>query len=182
MSDMAMLGEKLIGGFAYALEEGKTVDGDVISATYFPGVSPTTNWLSAGDILEVRFSDKRETDPIKVPSAQGGYIEDEREIIVADYIDLVLRDFNEWVHRLQFGLISEIVLDTAQAIFTETDRDIQGLLKLQGRQQSADDLVRIDCWGKFTLIETPDWAAKYGQPVLRFQKPESALNPTVFPS
>lgn len=182
MSNMSLLAEKLLGGFAYAVESGKTVDGDTVSASYFPDNDPTSNWPSAGDILAVRFSASRQTDPVMIPQAAGGYVEDPRETVTADFVDLVLRNFNEWIHRIMFGLSAEIALDTPQTIWDDPERYILGVLKLQGRQQDGTDLVRFDCYGKFTLGQIPEWTEKYGQPVLRFQKLYSALNSIEFPS
>lgn len=169
MSNFALLAEELIGGFAYAVENGTTVDNDTVSTTYLPDVTPVDNWPWMGCIEAVRFSDERSTDPIACPKATGGYEILDREKVDKVYIDLVLRNANEWTKRLQYGLGAAIVAGTAQTPFTETLPEITGWLKLQGRQQDGTDAVRMDVWCKFRLQEIPNWENSYGKPVLRCQ-------------
>lgn len=182
MSDMAMLADRLVGGFAFFVEAGVTVDGSAVSASYLPDNSPTDNWPSAGKILTATPSVETQADPVNVPRAGGGYIKEDRQIVLADYIDLELKSFNEWVHRQQWGLAAAIALDTAYAPFATVDRAIRGGMLLQGRHQGGTDLVRASVYCEARLATAPPWAPNYGKPVLRVQVLESAVNSIVFPT
>lgn len=182
MSNMAMLADRLIGGFAYFVEEGVSVDGSAVSASYLPDNTPTDNWPSAGKILNVTPSKEEVADSVNCPRAAGGWGKEDRMIVLADYLDFELKSFNEWVHRMQWGLASAIALDTAYAPFATVDRRIRGGMLLQGRHEGGTDLVRASVYCEARLTTAPSWSPNYGKPVLRVQILESTQNSIVFPS
>lgn len=179
MSDMAMMRDELVGGHLFLVEEGVVI-GSAVSKTFFPG----SGWLNAGKIQEVRFRQTQIDDDSLDPSegGAGGYELNQRKIVTGDFMQVVLRNFNEWVHRMQWGLSAAIAEDTNLTPFETIDRQITGVMKLQGRRQTGADLVRGDCWVEARLIETPPWAAKFGVPVLELQKKYSALNTLRWPA
>ncbi len=162
--------ERFLGGFAYFIEAGTTVDAQVVSATIKPDVSPLTNWSdrSLGSILSLSHEPKFEDDPFKKPAATGGWEEVPRKYVVADYLNMESREMGENLLRLELGLNAKIEEGTAQTPFATTKRQIDGWLRLQARQETGQDLLILDVWVTLELTEGIKAEGKVTQPKFRF--------------
>jgi hypothetical protein len=178
--NVAMTERQLIGCFAFFVEAGTTVDSVTVSATAKPDTNPLTNWPQIGCIESGKFEPKKSSEVFMCPSETGGYVEENVDKIVADFLNLRTNYMNEFVKRLEFGLTSPIVLDTAQTAHAATTREIYGWIKVQGRKEDGNDDFVMDWWCKMTLTDTLDRNDKTLRPTLRFQKLASTLNTVVF--
>lgn len=164
------LTEILIGGFAYFIPSGSSVDSQTVSSTVKPDTAPATNWTTntLGDILNFKFGKEEEDASYLAPQASGGYAKINRKFVVQDYVTLKTRQMGEIVHRLSMGVTAEIALGTAQTPGLAQDRKIEGWLRLQGRQLGGTDLFILDWWAEARIEETGEFNNKVVEPVLRF--------------
>lgn len=162
--------ERFLGGFAYFVESGITVDGQVISATIKPDVDPLANWSSRslGSILALKHEVKTKDNSYQKPSASGGWEEVPRKFVIQDFLDLESREMGEQLLRLEFGLNAIIAEGTAQTPFADTDRRIEGWLRLQARQENGQDLAILDFWSTMELVSGIVADGKVTQPKFRF--------------
>jgi hypothetical protein len=145
--------ERFIGGFAWFIEAGLTVDAQTITPLIKPDVTPLTNWTdrSLGDILSLKLESKSEDRSYKRPSTGGGWEIVPRTVIMQDSIAMKSRQMGEQLLRLQFGLETTIVEGTAQTPFANSERRIEGWLRLQSREESGMDLMILDAWTNMEL-------------------------------
>ena len=160
----------ILGGFAYFVEAGLTVDAQVVSATVKPDNDPTTNWTGAslGDVLNFK-TDSKELDISWKRANPSGYYEDVNEkIVTQDSILIETRQMNELVWRLQHGLAAVIAEGTAQTPGAKADRKIEGWLRLQGRAGNGYDRFILDWWCECRLESKNAFDEKVTTPTLRF--------------
>lgn len=164
------LAEILIGGFAYFVESGTTVDTQTVSSTVKPDVDPTTNWTAStlGDILNFKFGDEKVDMSYQRPLSSGGYEKVNRSHVVQDFVTIKTRQMGELVARLQHGLSAEIATGTAQTPGLTLDRKVLGWLRIQGRQLGGGDRFIMDWWCEARLEETGEFNNQVVEPVLRF--------------
>lgn len=164
------LTELVIGGFAYFVESGKTVDSQTVSSTVKPDTDPATNWTDStlGTILNFKLGTESIDASYLAPLASGGYGKINRKLVTQDFITLKTREMGELVHRLQMGLTAEIAKGTAQTPGLATERKVLGWLRIQGRQLDGTDRFIVDGWCEATLEETGEFNDKVVEPVLRF--------------
>lgn len=182
-------GEFIIGAFAFFVESGKTVDGDIVSATYRPDNVPTTNFTELGCIEDGGFEQETQADPKRCLQLAGGFLADPREVVVNQFLRLTTNERNEWIERLQFRLAAEAALDVAATPFAQASPGILGWLKIQGRASSTtaalsgNDRFLLDLWVKMTLESGgTGFNSSFHKPVLRFQLQDSTLNSIWFPT
>lgn len=184
------LQEILLGGFAYFVESGLTVDAQTIAATVKPDVDPLTNWTdgSLGSILNFQFGEESMDSPYMRPLPSGGFEKVNRKFTVQDWVEIEAREMNELVWRLQHGLAAKIAEGTAQTPGTVLDRKIEGWLRLQGRIIGGNDRFLQDWWCEVRLIGGTVADGKVSQPKLRFTQIKAvagvivAGNSTNFPA
>ncbi len=164
------LQEILIGGFAYFLEAGTTVNAQVISPLIKPANTPATNWTDGtlGDIQDFKFQTDKIEDSYLRTAASGGYEKINRMYTTQDFLTLKTRQMNEMVWRLQHGLGAKINEATAQAPGTSIDRKVEGWLRLQGRQLGGYDRFTMDWWCEMRLEGENNFQEKVVMPSLRF--------------
>ena len=164
------LTEVLLGGFAYFVESGTTIDGQPVSSTVKPDTEPPENWTAGtlGDILNFKFGEEKEDMSYLKPLATGGYAKQNRVMVTQDHLTIKTRQMGELVHRLQHGLLNKIALGTAQTPGLTQDRKIEGWLRLQGRQIGGKDRFVMDWWCEVRLEETGEFNNKIVEPVLKF--------------
>lgn len=164
------LQEMMIGGFAYFLENGVTVDSQTVAATVKPDAVPTTNWTDAtlGTILNFKFGNEKIDSPYMEPLASGGYAKKNRSFVTQDHVILQTREMGELVWRLQMGLTAKIAEATAQTPGLSLDRKIEGWLRLQGRALSGFDRFIMDWWCEVRLESDNAFDEKVVTPSLRF--------------
>jgi len=187
MSNQARLSERLIGLFAYFVENGTTVDAQTVSATVVPDASPTTNWLRLGTILPgAAFGLQEEDDSYLSPSPSGGFERIDRMNVMQDFITLQTREMSGIVDRLQMGLNSAIVEGTPQSPHVSKDRKITGWLLLQARQVGGNgngtDDFRLLWWADIRLGEQPRYENRVVSPTLKVIKRANTLNSINFPA
>lgn len=182
--------ERFLGGFAWFVEAGITVDAQTISPLIKPDVSPLTNWSdrSLGDILSLKLGNKNEDRSYKRPATGGGWEIVPRTVVMQDFLELKSRQMGEQLLRLQFGLKTTIAEGTAQTPFASTDRRIEGWLRLQSREESGLDLLILDFWASMELTGGIVADGKVSEPEFRLTVIKSAAgvaiagNSIVFPS
>jgi hypothetical protein len=187
MSNVARLHERLIGLFAMFVEDGATVDAQMISSTVFPDASPTDNWPLIGTILEgAAFSVEENDDGYMAPVAGGGFRKVDRMNVVQDALTFRTREMSGIVDRLQMGLNSAIVEGTAQNPHVKSDRYVRGWLLIQGRQVGGNgtgtDDFRLMWWCDLRLGEQPKYENKVVSPTLKAICIQNALNSINFPA
>jgi hypothetical protein len=187
MSNQARLAERLIGLFAFFVENGTTVDSQTVSATVVPDASPTSNWLSLGTVLPgASFGLEEDDDSYLAPSAAGGFEKVERMNVMQDILTLQTREMTGIVDRLQMGLASAIVEGTPQSPHVTKDRKVTGWLLLQARQVggngSGTDDFRLLWWCDIRLGEQPQYENKVISPNLKIIKRANTLNSINFPA
>lgn len=145
--------ERFLGGFAWFVEKGLTVDAQVVSHLIKPDVTPATNWTdhSLGSILSLVLDSETTDRSYMAPSVSGGWEKRQRGIVMRDFIQMKSREMGELLLRLQFGLNAVIVEDAAQTPFASTDRRIEGWLRLQTREEAGTDLMILDFWAELSL-------------------------------
>ena len=160
----------LLGGFAYFVEAGTTVDALTVSATVKPDVDPIANWTAntLGNILDFKFGVDEEDHPIMRLLPNGSRVKVPRKIVVADYVDLTSQEMNELCLRLQHGVATKIAEGTAQTPGALNDRYIDGWLRLQGRAMGNFDVFIQDWWCQVRLVEGTKADGKFSEPKLRF--------------
>lgn len=144
--------ERFLGGFAWFIESGTTVDAITVSPTAKPDVMPLTNWTdhSLGSILSLVLGNEETDLSFSAPSATGGWEKRPRKVVTQDYLDMKSREMGELLLRLQFGL-GPIVEGTAQTPFASTARYLDGWLRLQAREEPGTDLLILDTWARMEL-------------------------------
>jgi hypothetical protein len=164
------LEEILLGGFAYFVEAGTTVDGQVVGPTIKPDVDPTSNWTngSLGDVLNFEFDNEKIDSPYLQAQPTGGHAKINRSFVVQDWVLLQTRQMSEIVWRLKHGLAAKIVEGTAQTPGAKLDRKIEGWLRLQGRALNGYDRFLLDWWCEVRLESKNKFDEKVVMPVLRF--------------
>lgn len=187
MSNQARLTERLIGLFAFFVENGTTVDAQTVSSTIVPDASPTTNWLKIGTVLPgASFGVEEEDDGYLAPSASGGFRKIDRMNVVQDFLTFQTREMSGIVDRLQHGLSAAIVEGTAQTPFASSNRFVRGWLLLQARQVggngSGTDDFRWLGWVDLRLAEQPKYDNKVLSPTLKAVVISNALNSINFPA
>lgn len=187
MSNQARLAERLIGLFAFFVENGTTVDTQTVSSTVVPDASPTTNWLKLGTVLPgASFGLEEEDDSYLAPSAAGGFEKIDRMNVMQDFLTMQTREMSGIVDRLQMGLASAIVQGTAQSPHVTKDRKITGWLLLQARQVGGNgngtDDFRLLWWCDVRLAEQPKYENKVLSPNLKIIKLANTLNSINFPA
>lgn len=163
------LQKTMIGALAFFIEGGKTVDGVNVSKSAKPDVDPTTNWQKIGCVSEL--TPYRQTEQDTPVSCFDGirYRTENTTITVEDGWDIRFREFSEPVYRLLLGLSAEIQDDTPVIPFQQNIREIEGWLKLQGRNVNNNGDVWVkDLWCKMELIEVPTFNNRTVLPQLRF--------------
>lgn len=188
MSKPALL-EHIIGGFAYFVESGLTVDLQTIGATVKPDVEPLTNWTDGtlGTILNFKFGNEKVDSPYMAPLPSGGFAKINRSFVTQDHVILQTREMQELVWRLQMGLSAIIAEGTAQTPAAKLDRKIEGWLRIQGRNLSGSDRFLMDWWCECRLENDNTFDEKVVTPSLRFTLIRSvagvavAANSTNFP-
>lgn len=187
MANQARLAERLIGLFAFFVENGTTVDSQTVSSTVVPDASPTSNWLSLGTVLPgAAFGVDEDDDSYLAPSAAGGFEKIDRMNVMQDFLTLQTREMSGIVDRLQMGLSAAITEGTAQSPHVAKDRKITGWLLLQGRQVggngSGTDDFRLLWWCDVRLGEQPKYENKVLSPTMKVIKRANALNSINFPA
>jgi hypothetical protein len=142
---------QVLGGLAFCLLAGESVDGQTVSATIKPDTSPDTNWKQLGCIKNVGFEKKEQAYTTSCPGEAGGYEDDTTTFVTEDMIILESDHMNDIVHQLQYGLTAPPTPGTEQAIFAKANRELYGWLKLQARKLDGSDLLLMDVWCKITL-------------------------------
>lgn len=162
--------ERFLGGFAWFVESGITVDAQTISPLIKPDVTPLSNWSdrSLGSILDLKHATKDKDNSFGRPAASGGWEEVPRKFVIQDFLDLKSREMGEQLLRLEFGLNATIVEGTAQTPFASTDRRIEGWLRLQARQETGQDLLILDFWSTLELTGGIVADGKVTEPAFRF--------------
>jgi hypothetical protein len=162
--------ERFLGGFAWFIEKGLTVDAQTVSHLIKPDMVPATNWTdrSLGDILSLKPGNKPEDRTYSRPSVFGGWEDVPKTVIKSDFFDLKSRQMGEQLLRLQFGLTGIIVDGVAQTPFAASTRSIDGWLRLQARQETGVDMVILDFWSTMELTAGISADGKVTEPELRF--------------
>ena len=164
------LAEHIIGGFAFFVESGLTVDGITVAATAKPDNAPTTNWTDAtlGDILNFEFGNESVDLAYMAPLASGGFGKINRKAVTQDYVVLQTRQIQELYFRLQGGLAAAIAEGAAQTPGTVLDRQIQGWLRIQGRALTGFDRFVMDWWCEARIEGKAKFENKVMEPQIRF--------------
>lgn len=181
--------EQIIGGFAYFVEAGLTVDAQTIAATVKPDNDPLTNWTDAtlGTILNFKFGEETSDASYMEVQPSGGYAKKNRKFVTQDFLILQTREMSEIVWRHQMGIAAIIAEGTAQTPGAKLDRKIEGWLRIQGRNLTGTDRFLIDWWCECRLDNSNAFDEKVVTPTLRFTLIKSvagvavAANSTNFP-
>jgi len=151
MAFRALTETQVLGGLAFCLLAGESVDSQTVSSTVKPDTDPTTNWKQLGCVKAVAFEVKKKDFVQECPSETGGYSENTTSIVTEDVIVLETETLGDIVHQLQFGLTAAPTPGTEQAVFAKAERKLYGWLKLQGRKLDGTDLLIMDVWCEITL-------------------------------
>lgn len=169
------LREILIGGYAFFIPSGESVDGQTVSSVIKPDVSPATNWTaySLGNILDF-YQDTEESDQsFLAVTPNGGYAKRERGYVIADHYHLKTRQVSEPVWRLSKGFTAKIDEGTAQTPGAAVLRFLTGWLRVQGRQLGGYDQFIEDWWCEMRLKEPLKYSPAVSAPSLRFTLSQS---------
>ncbi len=170
-----------IGGFAYFLRAGDTVDSVTVSATGKPDNDPTTNWTDIGVVAMFQPRVEEQEDKYRKPLPSGGYVNVDETHVTGEFFDVDLENMTDIAFEMMFGM-SKITLGTAQLGGRVLERKVNGWLSYQGRQQSGTDLVQINVWVQARLREMPAFGVEPSLAKLSFQRLHSDLDTIVFPS
>lgn len=184
------LSEIIIGGFAYFVEAGLTVDAQTIGPSVKPDNDPLSNWTdhTLGTVLNFKPDNVKIDSPYLEPQPSGGHALKNRSFVTQDFLVIQTREMSELVWRLQMGLTAQIAEGTAQTPGLELDRKIQGWLRLQGRNLTGYDRFIQDWWCECRLETGNAFDDKVVTPSLRFTLIKSvngvavAGNSTNFPA
>ena len=177
------LRREVIGGIINVVPAGTDVSGQPASATVKP-TAASGIWSSLGCTQSISFEKDEDTDTdICFNPATGKWEKTEEKIVLADYLDVVVRDHQELVWKLLFGINGDIPSDGTTAVipFREQIRKIQAWVQFQAR--SARDNVNrsvFDLWVDMELKAYPGWTEKAAKPELRFKVLASDLNTQLF--
>ncbi len=175
-TNLPMLQRLLVGAFVYFAE-----DGESINETTPPVVSGGYDAVpSLGCVEQVSFEVESEETEFLCPKSTGGYQRTTEVRETADYLDMQCQNYNELVHRLQFGLAAKIVEGSAVSPFAKTNRKVSGWLAAEAKDQSGETLLQMLVRVDVRLNETPPWQNDYGKPTLRFQVLDNTSNSIQF--
>lgn len=180
MSNRLLVARPKIGGFAYFLVSGVTVNAVTVSAAAKPDNNPATNWPSIGRVLSFQPEMKEQEDVFLVPLRSGGYEEQDESHVVAQMFNIDLQDMNDISYEMMFGL-SPITLGTAQIPANVLQRKVTGWLAYEAVQQDTDLLCYMNVWGEFKLREQPVFGPEATVSKLRFRQKYSAIAGITFP-
>lgn len=163
------LQKTMIGALAFFVESGKVIDGVAVSKAAKPDVDPTTNWQKIGCVSSLTpYAQTAQDTPISCFDGTR-YRTQNTTIVEEDGWDIILREWSEPIYRLLLGLAAEIQDDTPVIPYQKNIREIEGWLKLQGRNVNTNGDVWVkDLWCKMELIERPTFANRTVLPQLRF--------------
>ncbi len=179
---------ELLGGILNWVSAGTMVShgqgGQVAaSATVKPSAASGV-WESLGCTLSVKPETKKEAETIKCFSpVTGKWEEDVIETVVADYLDVVVKNHQELVWKLLFGVKGEMPTNGQTPVipFEEAERKVAGWVQFQARS-GRDNTNRsvFDLWVEMTIKSYPGWTDKTAKPELRFTVKSSPLNSQIF--
>lgn len=187
MATIVRSAERLIGLFAFFVEEGATVDGQTISASVFPDNSPTSNWPSIGTVLPgSAYEVDEEDDSYLKPLPGGGHRRINKKIVMEDRLRVQTREMSGLVDRLLHGLTGPVTEGTPMSPGIESDRFIRGWFLVQARQKGGngdgtDDFVEMR-WCEIRLAEQPKFENKAASPSLMIHFVPNPLDTINFPA
>ena len=164
------LRERLLGGFAFFIESGLTVDSQTVGPTIKPDTSPPTNWTdyTLGTIMNFAFQKEEMDASFMAPQTQGGpYQKVNRKFVNQRSVVLETREMGDIVFRLEHGLTA-ITTGTAQTPGNVYDPKIEGWLRLQGRDLPGTDALILDWWVEALLESKHKFEEKIATPSIRF--------------
>jgi len=175
-ANMPMLERLLVGAFAYFAEDSETIDEDTP-----PDISVNYEAVpSLGCIEQVSTESESEETEFLCPRASGGYEKTVEQSVTRDFIDMQVQNYNELVHRLQWGLEAAVVESTPVSPFAKRDRKVRGWLVCNAVKQDGEPLLNLLLRVEVRLNVTPPWENSYGKPTFRFQALEATDNAIEF--
>ena len=176
----------LLGAALNIVREGTLVDVDGTPTPASATVKPTAAsglWDSLGKTVSVIPRDERSTDPETVFCPDSNAWETvQNERVTADYLDVVLRDHNEIIFELLFGIDGPIPTDGSPVVpYANNNRLIKAWLQPQVRNADTGQNVAVmDLWVEMSLRNYPGWTENSAKPEVSFQILTSPLNTQVF--
>jgi hypothetical protein len=176
MAKLALSTRLFAGAIVYLAEEAVSTS----DAATKPSAESAA-WLEVGLVQTLKHAPDVLTEPYSEITANG-WRNLKDEYTLADVFELTTREVSELFHRLQMGTNAALVAGTAQAPFTKSDRKIRGWIKLQHRQHSGTDRLRMDVFCEIRLKTPPDIEKKTVEPVFELYVLNSSLNSVIIPS
>lgn len=176
------LRREILGGALNFVAAGTDVEGSPASATVKP-TAASGLWDSLGRSVSIKPDKKTTTDGETTYNPDSNKYENEEVVtVVADYLDVVVRDHQAYVWKLLFG-IQTMPTDGATAVipYQEGIREVEGWLQMQARStQDGVNRTVADLYVKMTIKNYPGWSEKATKPELRLQVLSSDLNTQIF--
>lgn len=168
---LTLLEELMLGAFIMVLEQGTTVDADVIAIDSMPDDVPATNWTDwrIGSIERVKITPVTKSFPRSKPQIVGGYNENPKIITTGYTIEAQLDSYSEYIHRLMLGAPAKIVAGTAFTPFKMgVDQKITGWTRIEAKEEGGATRINLIEWCDMRLSTNPEWKAEPGKPVVTF--------------
>jgi hypothetical protein len=168
---LTLLEELMLGAFIMVLEEGTTVDGDVIAIDSQPDAVPATNWTGwkLGSIERVKITPTIKSFARSRPQIVGGYNEDPKLVTTGFTIEAQLDSYSEYIHRLMLGAPAKIVAGTAFTPFKMgRDHKVRGWTRIEAKEENGATRINLIEWCDMRLTTNPEWKSEPGKPVVTF--------------
>lgn len=181
------LRREIIGSILNFAQAGvMTDDGQGGEIAISPTVKPAADsgdWDNLGRTVSCKPTSDTTTDgEVSFNPVTRKYEKTEEIIVLADYLDVVVRDHQALIWKLVFGIEGDVPSDGSPIIpFAEDIRKVEGWLQFQA-VATKDNISRsiMDLWIEMTLKNYPGWTEKATLPELRLKVISSTLNTGVF--
>jgi hypothetical protein len=127
-------------------------------ANVFPDNDPLTNYTSyeIPEIEDVKEENTIKKETYTIPAADGGYREEEEEMVTRRMWKATTHKTNNYLKQLQHGLSSAPVVGAAQTPGAKKDNYIDGVMLLEIQNKSGAIIERTQVWSRLRLVTAGD--------------------------
>jgi hypothetical protein len=145
--------ELLNVAFLAFIPAGESVDGVTVAVATWPDNSPTSNWTNyqIQDVETLTLEREFDSEVRKLPKASGGYRDDEETMLRrVSYAGRTAKT-NSYFKKLENGLASVPVVNTAQVPHVANDNYIEGVTLMEFQNKNGTVTERVQVWSRLRL-------------------------------
>lgn len=160
------------------IPSGETVDAVTVAAETWPDEDPTTNFTDYAlpDIESIVAEKGIETESFRVPDPNGGYTDDEEQMITSRKWVITTAKTNNFIKQLDHGLANPVADATAQAHGAVTDNYLLGVLRVTEKDKTGAVIQTTKVWAKMRVRSAGDVGPATKKLEVEFKQEFSSLN------